>query len=155
MTVMYSWRRWSAAKTLGVVPLCLGLLLAAPAGEATASECPAARVVEKAADSFMAAARSGSAAAYTRAISRHASLSSLAIFALGPFRDAVDDGKRDEYVRLTGTYLGRVVSQYGDRLQGKLVVEGCVDQEGATLVRSHLGDADITWRVKGKRISDV
>jgi hypothetical protein len=149
--------RRPAGKVLNrVLALSVGLMLALAAGQATAGECVESGVVKRAAGSFAAASRDGSASAYTAALTRHTSMSGLALFALGPYRNSMTGARRGEYVRLTGQFMGRMMVEYGSRIvQGALVIEGCFKQNGATMVKSRFGLTQVTWRVDGRRISDV
>jgi len=131
-------------------------MLTLGASEASAGSCVQAGVVERTVGAFEAAARNGSAGAFTRVLSRHASVAGLALFALGPYRRDMSGHLRAEYVRLATQYMGRVMADYGHQfLNGKLVIEDCFPQNGAILVRSHIGSTHLTWRVQGRRISDV
>jgi ABC-type transporter MlaC component len=136
---------------------CLGLMaLVTALGEASAAECGAAAVVKQAAGSFVAASRSGSPGAYTEALSRHTSVPDLALFALGPYRNAMTGEKRAEYVRLTGLFVGRLLAEHGSRIvKGELVIDDCFSQNGAVLVKSRFGSTRVLWRVDGRRIGDV
>ena len=139
-----------------VLALSVGLMLVLAAGPATAGECVASGVVKRAAGSFAAASRNGSASAYTAALTRHTSMSKLALFALGPYKGTVTGARRGEYVRLTGKFMGHMMAKYGSRIvQGALVIEDCFKQNGATMVKSRFGSTHVTWRVDGRRISDV
>jgi len=136
--------------------VCLGLMLTLGIGEARAGSCVQAGVVERVANDLEAAARSGSISAYTRVLQRHAGVTGLALFALGPYRRDIKGHLRSEYVRLATQYMGRVMADYGHQiLNGKLVIKDCFPQNGAILVRSRIGQSHLTWRVQGRRISDV
>ncbi len=157
MTVSRERGRTFGARALRLLPaLCLALMLALVSGVAMAGTCPASRVVERTIASLDAAARNGSPRAYTVALSHHANMTGLALFALGPYRRAVTSSMRGEYVRLTAKFVGHVVAKYREHLMhNRLVIEGCFRQNGAMLVRSRLGSMHLTWRVSGRRISDV
>ena len=139
-----------------VLALTLGLMLTLGGSEARAGSCAAASVVERAASAFEAAARDGSVSAYTRVLRRHASVTGLALFALGPYRRDLKGRLRSEYIRLATHYMARVMADYGRKiLGGKLTIEDCFPQNGAMLVKSRIGSTHLTWRVSGQRISDV
>jgi len=149
--------RASVGKAVPVVmAVSLGLMLTLGGGEARAGSCAAARVVERAASAFEAAARDGSVSAYTRVLRRHASVTGLALFALGPYRRDFKGQLQSRYIRLATGYMGRSMADYGGKiLGGKLVIETCFRQNGAMLVKSRMGSSHLTWRVSGQRISDV
>jgi len=139
-----------------LLALCLAVVLTFGAGEAKAGSCAAASVVERVVNDLQAAARQRTVSAYTRVLQRHAGVTGLALFALGPYRRNLKDNMRSQYVRLATQYMGRVMADYGHRvLDGKLVIEDCFPQSGAMLVRSRIGQSHLTWRVSGRRISDV
>ena len=139
-----------------VVALTLGLTLMIGGGEARAGSCAAESVVVRAASAFEAAAREGSVSAYTRVLQRHASVTGLALFALGPYRRDLKGRLRSQYIRLATHYMARVMSDYSQQiLGGKLAIEDCFPQNGAMLVKSRIGSTHLTWRVSGQRISDV
>ncbi len=139
-----------------VLALCLGLMLTLGGNEAWAGSCIAAGVVERTTSALQVAARDGSVSAYTRVLRRHASVTGLALFALGPYRRNLKGPLRGEYIRLATRYMGRVMVDYGHQiLDGKLAIEDCFPQNGAMLVKSRIGATHLTWRVSGERISDV
>lgn len=148
-------RMIGARAARALVAVCFGLMLMLAGSEAWAGSCPEASIVESTVNAFQAA-RNGSATAYTRVLARHASVTGLALFALGPYRRDMTGPLRAEYVRLATRYMGRVMADYGDQiLNGRLTIKDCFRQNGAILVRSRIGQSQLTWRVQGKRISDV
>lgn len=149
--------RMRGARVLGtLVAVCLGFMFTLGVGDARAGSCVQAAVVERTVSAFEAAARNGSPRAYTAALSRHASVAGLALFALGPYRREMTGGLKAEYVRLATQYMGRIMADHGHHIfGGKLVIKECFPQNGAILVRSRIGQTHLTWRVQGQRISDV
>src|SRR5262245_5373478 len=66
---------------------------------AEAATCAGADTVRNAANAFLAAARSGSASAFSSALSRYTDVEALALSALGRYRADLPPGRRAEYVR--------------------------------------------------------
>lgn len=157
MSVFQNLSRTAGARAIRVlVALCLGLMLTLGGSEARAGSCAEASVVEQTVGALEAAARNGSISAYASVLQRHAGVTGLALFALGPYRRDMKGSLKSQYIRLATQYMGRVMADYGHRiLNGKLVIEDCFPQSGAMLVKSRIGSSHLTWRVSGQRISDV
>ena len=151
-----SYRSMGGKAATALIALWVALWLALAANPASAGECVASGVVTRAVASLQIASQRGTASAYAAALARYASISGLAMFALGPYRNSVSARQQVEYVHLTGAYMGQMLVDYGDRIvHGTLVIENCFDSNGATLVKSRFGSTDVTWRVNGRRIGDV
>lgn len=127
----------------------MGLLATA----APAAECPAAGAVRSAAMSFIGAARRGLPAAFSAALSRHADMEALALFALGKYRKDLPAARRAEYVRNAQRYMGRFLAYYAGRFDGSgFTVESC---KGNLVGTSLNGRSEMLWRMSGHRIQDV
>lgn len=141
-----------AARLLGIT-LIAALLAAMPA---RAQSCPGAEVVEAAAASLNQAAAAGSPQAFAAVVERHTDVSQLAMFALGPYRSALPEARRSEYVELTRAFLGRVLSERAARFAGnRLQVVGCSADSGYAYVDTRLAGKRVVWRLEGGRIIDV
>jgi ABC-type transporter MlaC component len=126
------------------------------AGPARAQSCPGYRVVQSAAASFNQAASSGSPRAFAAVVERHADVSRVAMFALGPYRQALPAAQRGEYVQLTRQFLGRVLAEHaGSFADAQVVLLNCTRDRGFTLVDTRVGAHPIVWRLDGNRIVDM
>jgi ABC-type transporter MlaC component len=126
------------------------------AGPAQAQSCPGYRVVQSAVASFNQAASSGSPRAFAAVLERHADVSRVAMFALGPYRQALPAAQRGEYVQLTRQFLGRVLAEHAGRFAGaQVVLLNCTSDQGFTLVDTRVGAHPIEWRLAGNRIVDM
>jgi phospholipid transport system substrate-binding protein len=129
------------------------LALVGSAVPARAAECPAAGAVKSAAQSFIGAARSGSPAAFSAALARHADINALAMFALGKYRKDLPASRKAEYVKKAHAYMGRFLAKHAGRFDGSgFTIDSCK----GNLVRTSLnGRSEMTWRMSGRRIQDV
>lgn len=126
------------------------MLVGTPA--ATAADCPAAGPVKAAAASFMSAARSKSPAAFNAALARHTNVTSLALFALGPYRKDLPAARRAQYVRSAHGFMGSFLAQNSRRFgTAALSIESCK----GNIVETSASGREILWRVSGNRIQDV
>lgn len=126
------------------------------ASPAQAQSCPGYRVVQSAAASFNQAAASGSLRAFVAVLERHADVSRVAMFALGPYRRALPAARRGEYVQLTRRFLGRVLAENAASFAGaKVVLLNCTSDRGFTLIDTRVGAHPIVWRLAGNRIVDM
>jgi phospholipid transport system substrate-binding protein len=117
-----------------------------------AADCPAAGPVKAAAASFMSAARAKSPGAFSAALSRHADVTSLALFALGPYRKDLPAARRAQYVRSAQGFMGAFLADNAKRFgSASLSIETC----RGNLVETTASGRDIVWRVSGSRIQDV
>jgi ABC-type transporter MlaC component len=129
------------------------LMAAAPA---RAEVCPSYRVVQAAAASFNQAAASGSPRAFAAVLDRHADVSRLAMFALGPHRTALPASQRAEYVKLTRHFIGRFLAERAGSFAGaQPTFINCTSDKGFTLVDTKVGNQRVVWRVDRNRIVDV
>lgn len=128
----------------------------APAPEAQAQSCPGANTVRSAAVSLIEAAHSGSPQAFAAVVDRYANVSRLAMFALGPYRRAMPEALRGEYVRLTRQFIGNVLaSRAGSFVGGEFRIVACGSDGGYNYVESAAGGRRVVWRLRGGQIADV
>lgn len=123
-----------------------------------ATRCPEARVVERAADALMAAARAGSPSQFARAMRTYADMNAIALFALGKHRDRLPAAKRAQLVSLTTSFVSRTFNDFRLKFKAQsMVVEDCRDGTVRTVFkfRGVLGKQPVIWRVKNGRIFDV
>lgn len=126
------------------------MLTATPA--ALAAECAAAGPVRAAAESFTSAARTKSPGAFSAALARHADVSSLALFALGPYRRNLPAARRVQYVRSAHRFMGAFLAENARRFgAASLSIETCK----GNIVETSASGREIVWRVAGSRIQDV
>ena len=136
---------------------CAAIIGLAAAGSLSAvseaASCPGADAVKKAANSFIRAAETGSAAAFSSALARHADVNALALFALGKYRDRLPASRRAEYIANTRRFMSEFLASHADHFQWSgLAVESC---KGNLIQTSLDRGSDIIWRVSGDRIQDV
>ncbi len=144
-------RAWSPL----FIVLALFILAGVFAGEAAAARsCAGAPVVQSASRSFMAAARRGSAGAFSRALSRHVHLKRLALFALGRYRRKMSASQRRAYLRLLPAYVARKLSRYSGGFGGG-AVEVVKCRRNVVETRLKPGGGRVLWRLSGRRIVDV
>ena len=140
------------ARLIAVVVLA-AIMAASPA---RAQSCPGDDIVHAAVASLSQAASSGSAQAFSAVFDRHADVSAVAMFALGPYRKALPSAQRSEYVELTRAFLGRFLAERAGSLAGaELQVTGCSSDSGYTYLDSRVGGQRVVWRLEGGRIVDV
>ena len=108
--------------------------------------------MKAAAASFANAAKSRSADAFSAALARHANVSSLALFALGPYRKNLPKARQAEYARNAQRFMGAFLANNAGRINASgLTVSGCA----GNLVETTAGGREITWRIAGGRVQDV
>jgi ABC-type transporter MlaC component len=153
-------RRTDAVTRFALTPFTRRVTLAASvatfalafAPALVAAECPAAGPVKAAAQSFMSAARSKSPGAFSAALARHTDVTSLALFALGPYRKDLPAARRAQYVRSAHGFMGAFLADNARRFgSASLSIESCK----GNLVETTASGRDIVWRVSGSRIQDV
>jgi len=141
-----------ALRSAFMVFACL-ISLAFASPPAHAATCAAADTVQGAADAFLQAANSGTPAAFSAALSRYANVEAVAIFALGKYRSDLPDDRRAEYIKKAQSYMGKFLSNYGDRFRGSMLsIKSCKGQIVETSVK---GGEDLIWRVSGSQVQDV
>jgi ABC-type transporter MlaC component len=135
------------------VAVVAALMAASPA---RAQSCPGEPVVQAAAVSLQQAAASGSPEAFAAVVDQHTDVSQLAMFALGPYRQALPEARHGEYVQLTRQFLGQFLSRRAGRIAGaQLQVVGCSSESGYVYVDTRAGGQRVVWRLEGGRILDV
>jgi ABC-type transporter MlaC component len=120
-----------------------------------AAACPAEGLIQSAGSAFSAAARSGSASAFTSAASRFADLRGLALFALGSYRSDLSAGQEGRYVSLARGFIGRFMADNASSLAGSdgLTITSC---SGNTVSAKTAGGSTVIFRLSGGgRIQDV
>jgi ABC-type transporter MlaC component len=138
---------------IGFAVLAANVAAAAPAH---AQSCPGLEAVQSAAASLNQAAASGSPQAFAAAIDRHTDVSRLAMFALGPYRSALPQSQRSEYIQLTREFIGRFLAQRDGSIAGaRMEVVHCFTDSGYTYVDTRMGSQRVVWRLEGNRIIDV
>ena len=126
------------------------------ASSARAQSCPGDHVVQSAAQSLQQASATGSPQAFAAVVDQHTDVSQMAMFALGPYRQALPDARRSEYVQLTRQFLGQYLAERAGQIAGaQLQVVGCSSESGYTYVDTRLGGQRVIWRLEGERIIDV
>lgn len=138
------------------VAVIAALMAASPLSPARAQSCPGDQVVQAAAASLQQAAASGSPQAFAAVVDQHTDVSQMAMFALGPYRQALADAQRSEYVQLTRQFLGQYLAERAGQLAGaQLQIIGCSSESGYTYINTQLGGQRVIWRLEGDRIIDV
>lgn len=123
-----------------------------------AARCPEARVVERAADALMAAARAGSPSQFAHAMRTYADMNAITLFALGKYRDRLPAAKRAQLVSLTTAFVSRTFNDFRLKFKAQsMVVEDCRDGTVRTVFkfRGVLGKQPVIWRLRGGRVFDV
>ena len=137
---------------IGIAVLA-ALVAAAPA---RAQSCPGEQAVHAAAASLQQAAASGRPEAFAAVIDQHTDVSQLAMFALGPYRQALPEARRSEYVQLTRQFLGQFLARRAGRIAGaQLEIVGCSSESGYIYIDTRAGRQRVIWRLEGDRIIDV
>ena len=140
------------ARLVGIA-FVTALIAATPA---RAQSCPGDQAVQSAAASLNQAAAAGSPQAFAAMIDQHTDVPRLAMFALGPYRDALPEARHGEYVQLTREFIGRFLAEHAGSLAGaQMQIVGCSDDSGYVYVDTRLGSQRVVWRLEGGRIIDV
>ena len=133
----------------------MGLVLASPVLAAT---CPQTGVVEKAGTAMIQAAKSGSPGAFSDALRSYADMGSIAMFALGKYRQSLPAGRRDAFVALTTDYVSRTLNDFRLKFRAdSITVKDC----DGDVIKSFIfflggkGNQPVIWRVKGTKVADV
>lgn len=140
---------------------CTIFLVATLANTAKASSCPAENYIQSAGEAFMSASRSGTASAFSTAASRFADLHSLALFALGIYRQQLPKSRETEYVARTRTFMGKFMAEYGSHFSGNsIVITSCNESAGGLTVGTKLSTGQtLSFRLRkaggGYRVQDV
>ncbi|MCA0432854.1 MAG: ABC transporter substrate-binding protein [Proteobacteria bacterium] len=143
-----------------VAVIAMALTLFAGA-EARAGKCEAESFVLSAGNAFFAAARSGSAQAFSSAASRYADLRNIALVALGQHRKKLPKAREAEYVQLAQAYMGRFMAGHSARMSGSnLEIVDCAVSGKALVVKAKSSTGkSLAFRVSkgsgGYRVQDV
>jgi ABC-type transporter MlaC component len=141
----------------GAIAIAVLLAIASPA----AAGCPAAGFVSDAGYAIMGAARTGSPKAFTRVAARYTNLESLALFALGKYRDRLPKSQRAEYVTLTRDFIGRFLAKHAERFRSDgMKITECSGNDSKLMVSTRLsGGQRVVFRLYkargGYRVQDL
>jgi ABC-type transporter MlaC component len=128
---------------------------------AKASTCPAEGFIQSAGEAFMGASRRGSAGAFSSAASRFADLHSIALFALGIYRQNLPKSRETEYVARARTFMGKFMAQYSSKFSGtSIAITSCNESGSGLTVGTKLSTGQsITFRLRKSggsyRVQDV
>jgi ABC-type transporter MlaC component len=148
----------AATKRLPAVALTAGVLALAAPHLTFAATCPQSGIVERAGNAMIQAAKSGSPAAFSGALRSYADMGSIAMFALGKYRQGLPAGKRDEFVALTTDYVSRTLNDFRLKFRAESITVRDCSGDTITSVIFFLGgkgNQPVIWRVKGSRVADV
>jgi hypothetical protein len=135
----------------GFFALLLALLVSFPA-PATSAVCPGGDLVLAATQSFQKAALIGTPAAFSAALARHAPVTTLALQALGPYRNKLPPARRAEFQRNALIFMGRFVARNSGDLRGaELRIAAC----HGNIIESTANGTRVIWRLSGRTIVDV
>jgi len=117
---------------------------------AHAATCAGADTVRNAASAFLAAARSGSSAAFGSALSRYTNVEALSLFALGKYRSDLPPARRAEYVRNAHRYISQFLAENAGRFKSgsQLTIGSCK----GNLVTTSLGGGSGACRAAALRM---
>lgn len=115
------------------------MLLAILTVPSRAAGCAAGPFVTAAGQAILRAVRTRSPTTLAGVASRYSDIHGLAMFSLGPYRKALPDARKAEYVALTRAYVGRFLARYGNRVSGtSLTVISCSGNANAPVVTARL-----------------
>ncbi|HHN67096.1 MAG TPA: hypothetical protein ENK15_03550 [Thermopetrobacter sp.] len=121
---------------------------------AMAGRCAGARVVQSASRTLLAAANSGSPAAFHRALRRFVNIRTLSLFALGSHARRMTRRQRVQFVRLSVNYIARRLAQVSGSFRGaRARIVSC--RPGLITSRLEPGGQTVLWRLRGRRIADM
>jgi ABC-type transporter MlaC component len=127
-------------------------------GSATSAQaCEGAQVANAAGAAFLAAAKQGSAAAFSQALTSYADMDQITIFALGRYQNQLHPNRRAELTNLTSRYVSTTLADYAKKFSGT-GIEAIQCRPGEVISRFSRGARGaerITWRINGNKISDV
>ena len=141
--------------------ICTIFLVVAYANAAQAGPCPAEAYVQSAGAAFMGAARRGTPGAFSSAASRYADLRSLALFALGNYRQNLPKSREAEFVSRAQTFMGGFMAEYGSHFSGNsMTITSCNESAGGLTVGTKLSTGQtLTFRLRkaggSYRVQDV
>ena len=147
-------RQYKAVLSAGFLIIAIFAALAISPRASFARTCADARVAERAGKSFLAAARNGSPAAFSRALRRNLGARRVAFFALGRHRRKLPRSQYGRFVKLADRYIARKLAGYAASFRGNsLKIVGCRGR----VVESRLQPrgSRVLWRIHRRRIIDV
>jgi len=140
---------------LAALSAALMLVLSGPVAQA--QSCPTA-AVQKAGEAMIAAAKSGSPGAFSKALRNNADMNGIAMFALGRYRSGMPAGLRDDYVSAVTSYVSQTLNDFRLKFRAESIqVKDC----DGPIVNSTMyflggkGNQPVLWRMKGNRVADV
>ena len=136
-----------------------GMMLAVWLGIGSATQvqaCEGAQVANAAGAAFLDAAKQGSAAAFSQALSAYADMGQITIFALGRYQNQLHPNRRAELTNLTARYVSTTLADFAKKFRGS-GIEAIRCRPGEVISRFSRGSRAerITWRLNGNRITDV
>jgi ABC-type transporter MlaC component len=136
-----------------------GMMLAVWLGIGSATQvqaCEGAQVANAAGAAFLDAAKQGSAAAFSKALSAYADMDQITIFALGRYQNQLHPNRRAELTHLTSRYVSTTLADFARKFSGNSI-EAIRCRPGEVISRFSRGARAerITWRLNGDKISDV
>jgi len=147
-------RGFSGRNSWSAVLLAFAWLLMGTTEGLAAHSCGGARVVTSAGRGFLAAARSGSPAAFSRVLSHHVNMRSIAFFALGRYRRKLPRRTYGRFIALSRRYVSRKLAAYAGQFRGgAMEVSRC----RGNVVETRLSPSGqrVLWRLRAGRIADV
>jgi ABC-type transporter MlaC component len=136
-----------------------GMMLAVWLGIGSATQvqaCEGAQVANAAGAAFLDAAKQGSAAAFSKALSAYADMDQITTFALGRYQNQLHPNRRAELTNLTSRYVSTTLADFARKFSGSSI-EAIRCRPGEVISRFSRGARAerITWRLNGDKISDV
>lgn len=147
-----------ATGRLPAAALAAGIVALSAPVTSYAATCAQSAVAERAGNAIIQAAKSGSPAAFSGALRSYADMGSIAMFALGKYRQNLPAGKRDEFVSLTTDYVSRTLNDFRLKFRAKsITVRNCSGDtiESVIFFLGGKGNQPVIWRVKGSKVADV
>ncbi len=145
---MSRYARW--LMTLGFMALSSVIMT----GRTQAWACQGKSAVQNATRTLLAAANTGSPAAFHRALRRYVNIRSLSLFALGRHARRLTPRQRARFVRLSAQYMARRLARYSGSFRGvRAHIVSC--RSGLIKSRVEPGGQTVLWRMRGRRIADM
>ena len=139
----------------------VAVVLAGPLVEvrhAHGSQCPDGDVVTAAANSLMAAARSGSPAAFHSALEKYSDLDRTAVFALGKYRKLLPESRRREFLSATKIYISHAFNSYRKKFKAtEIIIKKCAQGrvDSSMFFTGGRGYKPVIWKTRNRKITDV
>ena len=137
-----------------------GMMLAVWLGIGSVTQvqaCEGSQVADAAGAAFLAAAKQGSAAAFSKALATYADMGQITIFALGRYQNQLHPNRRAELINLTSRYVSTTLADFAKKFRGT-GIEAIQCRPGEVISRFSRGAQGaerIIWRINGNKISDV